>query len=502
MYARTLGRPMTPLLLLCVGLAFHRQLLARWKIGLAFLMSYVAALLPMMISAVRFPQSLTTRFDRVSVLQGNSSVNAIMSSVIPRYLDYFSPGFLVFRGDPELRHHTGLGGELFWFTIPLMIAGMYHVVRYFRTQPYYRVLALSFLVYPAIAALTNERMHSGRTVGGVISWLLVTMVGAQVLWRHRLMGRKLLVVVCMAGIVESGAYFADYFGAYQTRCQGAFQTGFGDALTYCFNRVGSNQTLYVSGSVGAPCGVFINTDFKQFVYAYLLYYGKIDPWTYQHGGFSNTIVRPYLEEIDHPGLLLRCNYTQTRTLTSEGPRISTVPNLESVPDTGKLVSTFQDNEFAYQVWDVRTASPSGLAHDNAGTGSKQAGTFRYPDYAETHYALGLVLQQAGRILEAIEQYKQALWISPDYAEAHNKLGIVLDQAGKTQEAIGHLEQVVRIKPRSAEAHYNLGVALERGGRRHDAMRHYQQALRIKPDLAEAQKALLRLQALEQAQRQG
>lgn len=486
MYARALGRPMSVLLLLCIGLAFHRLLLARWKIGLFFLLSYAAALLPMMVSALRFPQSLTTRFERVSVLHGNPSVNAIVHNVMPRYLEYFSPSFLVFTGDPELRHHTGLGGELFWFTIPLILTGMYHMLRYFRAQPYYRFLALSLLVYPAVAALTNERMHSGRAISGVISWLLVAMVGARVWWHHGRAGRTLLIVMFATGGVESAAYFADYFGPYQTRCQTAFGTAFTDSLKYCFDQIHSNETLYVSGSVSTVGSELLDTDFKPFVYAYLLFYGRIDPSTYQHGGFSNTVVRPYLEQVDQPGLLLRCNYTRTNTVTSESSQDTIIPNPESIPDAAKPMVTFQDGALEYQVWEVKAASQAGVTHNNPGVALKHAGTFGYPRSARTHYNRGVALEQVnGRMQDAIEQYEEALRINPEYAEAHYNLGNIFFKEGKVSDAIGHYEQALRINPEYAVAHNNLGIALAQTGKAEDAITHYEQALRIKPDYAEA-----------------
>ena len=349
MYARTLGRPMTVLVLLCFGLAFHRSLRARWKIGLVFAISCVAALVPMIISVARFPQSLTTRFERISIFQGHSTVLQLLSETASRYLEYFSPRFLFFSGDPELRHHTGFGGELFRFTIPLILAGVCCVIRFLKTQPYYRLLALSILVYPAAAVLTVDRMHSGRTISGVIPWLLVAMVGARYLWGHRRVGRKVLWIICAAGLVEGTGYLVDYFGPYQTRCSAAFQTGFTKALEYSFNRLGTNQAFYVSGSVGAACNTGINVKFKPYIYTFLLFHGKIDPWSWQHGGFSNTVVRPYLVQIDRPGLLLRCNNTPRL----EGTRFLIVPNSESIPADAKLLATFRDETLEYQIFEVK-----------------------------------------------------------------------------------------------------------------------------------------------------
>jgi hypothetical protein len=56
--------------------------------------------------------------------------------------------------------------------------GLYCVVRFFRTQPYYRFLVLGWLVNPAAAVLTVDRMHSMRCINVLIPWLLLAMIGA------------------------------------------------------------------------------------------------------------------------------------------------------------------------------------------------------------------------------------------------------------------------------------------------------------------------------------
>ncbi len=45
----------------------------------------------------------------------------------------------------------------------------------------------------------------------------------------------------------------------------------------------------------------------------------------------------------------------------------------------------------------------------------------YTDFAEAHLNLAIALEKAGRVPEAVEQYKQALRLKPDLAEARYAL---------------------------------------------------------------------------------
>jgi tetratricopeptide (TPR) repeat protein len=44
-----------------------------------------------------------------------------------------------------------------------------------------------------------------------------------------------------------------------------------------------------------------------------------------------------------------------------------------------------------------------------------------PQSAEGHFNMGIALEQAGRIKEAIEQYEQALSPRPDFAELQKRI---------------------------------------------------------------------------------
>ena len=344
-------RPVLALLALGCGVVLWRPLVRRWRVVLLIMISALAVLLPMIISVLRFPAALLARFYQVGIPHEPAPFKEVIVGVASRYLDYFSPRFLFIAGDHELRHHTGWCGELYWCLAPVILAGLYVAMRYWRRQPRYRIVLVGLLVSPVSAALTVDRMHSTRCVYGVIFWLLLAMVGAHWLWQQRRVGRKLLVVACAVGALESLAYLADYFGPYQKLCRHAFMAGLTEGLKYSFARINGNQTLYIDDSVGVPYGIYIHTDFKPLIYAHLLFYGKIDPRSYQRDGLSNSVVQPYLGRIQKPGLLLRANYTSRCSDLSPSAGMQ---NHIPVPSGAKLLATFEEGTpLEYEVFEVR-----------------------------------------------------------------------------------------------------------------------------------------------------
>jgi len=159
----------------------------------------------------------------------------------------------------------------------------------------------------------------------------------------------------------------------------------------------------------------------------------------------------------------------------------------------------RDYRSALTIWQDTTEKcpDNSRAHNNLGAVLDQQGKVQEaighyeqalrlkPDYAEAHYNLGIDLMGQGRLPEAIGHYERALQIRPNYAEAYNNLGFALMKQGKVPEAIAHYEQAVRLKPDDAEMHNNLAFALAHTGQVQDAIGHYEQALQLNPNYAEA-----------------
>jgi hypothetical protein len=167
------------------------------------------------------------------------------------------------------------------------------------------------LTYPAAAAFTIDHMHSGRSVNGVIFWLLAAVVGIhQLLVPRRRAGHVAIALLSLFGVVEMARFYRDYFGPYQTRARLWFDADRAEAIESCFEYTGTNETLYISGSVfdlqllkGNIVDMPVDPDFHY--YPTVLFFGKIPPGDYQRQGIPRDRVQLYDGSAPRPGLLLR-----------------------------------------------------------------------------------------------------------------------------------------------------------------------------------------------------
>jgi hypothetical protein len=207
------------------------------------------------------------------------------------------------------------------------------------------------LVSPLAAALTMDRMHATRSLPCLLFWLLAAVLGAQFLWQRRGLWRLALLGACLAALLEGGRYYADYFGAYQTRGRDHLLTPVSEALRYSFAHLAAGETLYVSSSFGAPIGHALDREFKPLLYAHLAFYGAIEPRLYQRAGFPPERIRYYDGSVTNPGLLLRCNAVLGRLPSDD--RIVLVANPEAVPPASRLVHTVPaGGPMSYEIYAV------------------------------------------------------------------------------------------------------------------------------------------------------
>ena len=136
-------------------------------------------------------------------------------------------------------------------------------------------------------------------------------------------------------------------------------------------------------------------------------------------------------------------------------------------------------EAAAQYAEAARVRPSAITLDNLGyallrMGRRDEARSRFeqavrlqPDYAPARISLGTLLLDAGRVEEALQQYRVAVEHSQGNtaAEAHNGMGVALASTGALDPAIGHFREAIRLRPDYEEARRNLERATAQRGRR-------------------------------------
>ncbi len=112
-----------------------------------------------------------------------------------------------------------------------------------------------------------------------------------------------------------------------------------------------------------------------------------------------------------------------------------------------------------------------------------------PQQPDTLNALGVLLYQHGRALEAISLLRKAIKVSRDAAPIYINLGEACRTAGQFSEARKAFEKAIQLKPGNAEALFCLGSLLHDQNDLDKAIQHYRRVLRIAPRFAPAFNAL-------------
>jgi tetratricopeptide (TPR) repeat protein len=99
--------------------------------------------------------------------------------------------------------------------------------------------------------------------------------------------------------------------------------------------------------------------------------------------------------------------------------------------------------------------------------------------------LGSYFQSTGDLPAAVAHYEEAIRLFPNYADAHHHLGIVLRKMDQVAKALAALENAARLKPNHPEILAHLADVLIDVRDVDRAVDYYRQALRSDPEHADA-----------------
>jgi Tfp pilus assembly protein PilF len=83
-----------------------------------------------------------------------------------------------------------------------------------------------------------------------------------------------------------------------------------------------------------------------------------------------------------------------------------------------------------------------------------------PTYASAYTNLGTLMQNRGKMQDAVELYNHALRLKPDCAATYTNLGVTLQDLGQTTEAIAANAAAIKLNPKMAPSYNNLARAHE------------------------------------------
>lgn len=103
-----------------------------------------------------------------------------------------------------------------------------------------------------------------------------------------------------------------------------------------------------------------------------------------------------------------------------------------------------------------------------------------PDRSIDHQAIGNLLDEQGRSVEALEEYKQALNFNPDDTNTLFNMGTVYLKMNKPQQAVRIFESLIKIDSRDTESYNLLGLAYRGCGKKKEAIDVWLKSLAIDP----------------------
>jgi hypothetical protein len=174
----------------------------------AFVLAGALVITPLIVAHMTTP-AMNARAGAVTAWMGSLSATAKAWSILCRYVAHFSPAFLFTEGDIWPLHAMTDGGVLYWYVLPLLLAGLAVLLMRAGQSPAARVLLVWLAIYP-VADLLGEHPtpHLLRSSPGIAAFCLIAGLGATAVCRWLAQKRRVLGVVAAGVLVAVAALCA------------------------------------------------------------------------------------------------------------------------------------------------------------------------------------------------------------------------------------------------------------------------------------------------------
>lgn len=185
-----------------------------------------------------------TALSRISQVapEGNIIINTANN-----YFKNFSPSFLLFNGDSNLRHFPRLYGEFSYLSITLFLIGIIAAIKTKNKDNLHKLLFLLLAISPIPTAITKDSPHALRSILMVPSILSFSVIGFNYLDK-KLKARKqhfLIGVITVAIACQYLFFYNNYFSNYPEYSKQSWQYGYEQMIKAVKD---SDKNVYITDS--------------------------------------------------------------------------------------------------------------------------------------------------------------------------------------------------------------------------------------------------------------
>lgn len=220
-------RFLAPLLFIISFLLYSRTKYKQFIIGLVL----IGLSLLILVKSPDYQASQQYRLSNDNLIISVDRKPVKLKKFILNYVAYFDPQFLLVSGDPNLRHHSGFGGELLLVQGLLVIFGLAYANK---------LMILWLLLAPVVAALVNETPHASRAIYMIVPLAYLAGLG----WSR--LKHSWALIIGLLLIINLSVYLHDYFVHYPSRSTLAWIKPYKDAALQSYDKypVYINPKLY------------------------------------------------------------------------------------------------------------------------------------------------------------------------------------------------------------------------------------------------------------------
>lgn len=257
-----------PVLVMALGILFWKQLLIIQKqLFISIALGLIIAV-PIIFTSLQ-PEALI-RLRATSAFGPNQKKIEMVKTFITNYASHFRFSWLFAGGARENHKVPGLGLLYLW-EVPLILLGIFWLVRSSVSWQGKAFLMVWLLSAPISAAITTQAPHAMRSFTFLPVWQILGAAGFVALWKkQRMYAWGLLGLLT---VVSLGYFVKQYFEVFPKTQSDSFQYALTKAIPMVLKREQTYERI-----------VFSNQGNLYQSYMFFLFYSRYNPKAYQKGG--------------------------------------------------------------------------------------------------------------------------------------------------------------------------------------------------------------------------